>query len=835
VDETKVPDGQTSGEFEVPVTVTYPDKTTDTVNVKVTVGPKDSITYEPTVENITKPYGTPTTADEITSKVTVPDFPKDGEQPKVTVDNPALIPDGKVPGTYEVPVTVTYPDGTKDHTTVTVVVAPKDSDTYEPTVENITKPYGTPTTADEVKAKVTVPNFPVDKGTPVVAVDDPSQLPDGNTEGTTPVNVTVTYPDGTKDHVTVNVTVGKQPDNTKYEPTSEKVEKPFGTPTTAEDVVSKVAVPGFPKEGQQPTVTVDDPTKLPKGDQPGTYDVPVTVTYPDGTTDKVTVKVTVGEQPQNDKYDPRAGEIIKHFGTPTTVDEVKDKVTVPGYPKDGQPYVVTVDESKIPNGQVSGEFEVPATVTYPDKTTDTITVKVTVGPKDSDTYQPTVDNIEKPYGTPTTADEITSKVTVPDFPKDGEQPKVTVDNPALIPDGKVPGTYEVPVTVTYPDGTKDHTTVTVVVAPKDSDTYEPVVQPIEKPYGQPTTAEDVISKVSVPGYPTTGEQPKVTVDNPALIPDGKVPGTYEVPVTVTYPDGTKDHTTVTITVLPQPDADVFTPNYNDSQVNPGQAVVIPQTGDRVPAGSTFEVVNNSGKDHGWTATVDKTTGLVTVTAPKDALEGDKTTVKVVVTYPDGTKDTVEVTVTAHDTIAPEAPVVNPIEAGAKVITGTGKEPGTKVTVTFPDGSTVTTQVGPDGKWTVDVPANVVLKDGDTVNAVSIDKAGNTSKITTATVKDTVAPDAPVVNPIEAGAKVITGTAEPGTKVTVTFPDGSTVTTQVGPDGKWTVDVPANVVLKDGDTVNAVSIDKAGNTSKITTATVKDTVAPEAPCVNNVHT
>ncbi|MCD8916510.1 hypothetical protein K2V61_13410, partial [Staphylococcus simulans] len=70
VDETKVPDGQTSGEFEVPVTVTYPDKTTDTVNVKVTVGPKDSATYEPTVENITKPYGTPTTVDEVKGKVT---------------------------------------------------------------------------------------------------------------------------------------------------------------------------------------------------------------------------------------------------------------------------------------------------------------------------------------------------------------------------------------------------------------------------------------------------------------------------------------------------------------------------------------------------------------------------------------------------------------------------------------------------------------------------------------------------------------------------------------------------------------------------------------------
>ncbi|ERP96697.1 hypothetical protein Q674_16680, partial [Acinetobacter sp. COS3] len=68
---------------------------------------------------------------------------------------------------------------------------------------------------------------------------------------------------------------------------------------------------------------------------------------------------------------------------------------------------------------------------------------------------------------------------------------------------------------------------------------------------------------------------------------------------------------------------------------------------------------------------------------------------------------------------------------------------------------------------------------------------------------------------------ITGTAEPGSTVTVTFPDGSTVQVVAGPDGSWTVDNPG---LNDGDQVTATATDPAGNTSDPATATV-DGLAP----------
>ncbi|RAA68289.1 YSIRK signal domain/LPXTG anchor domain surface protein, partial [Burkholderia multivorans] len=269
----------------------------------------------------------------------------------------------------------------------------------------------------------------------------------------------------TTDTVNVKVTVGPK-DSDTYEPTVQPIEKPFGQGTTEQEVKDKVTVPNFPVDKGTPVVTVEDPTKLPDGQTPGEFDVPVTVTYPDGTKDHVVVKVTVTPQPQNEKYEPTAGEITKPYGTPTTEEEVKGKVSVPDFPKEGDQPVITVDTTKVPDGKTSGEFEVPVTVTYPDKTTDTVNVKVTVGPKDSDTYEPTTQPITKPFGQGTTEQEVKDKVTVPNFPADKGTPVVTVDDPTKLPDGQTPGVFDVPVTVTYPDGTKDYVTVKVTVNPQ---------------------------------------------------------------------------------------------------------------------------------------------------------------------------------------------------------------------------------------------------------------------------------------------------------------------------------------------------------------------------------
>ncbi|EIA5781311.1 YSIRK-type signal peptide-containing protein, partial [Staphylococcus pseudintermedius] len=276
----------------------YPTTTVEqdqTVTIPTPTADNDK--YTPETTPITKDFGTGVTEDEVKGAVTVPDYPTDGDQPTITIDDPSQLPDGSKEGTTDVDVTVEYPDGTTDHITVPVTVGKQaDNDKYTPETTPITKDFGTGVTEDEVKGAVTVPDYPTDGDQPTITIDDPNQLPDGSQEGTTDVNVTVEYPDGTTDHITVPVTVGKQADNDKYTPESNGVNKDFGTPTTEEDVKDSITIPGYPTDGDQPTVTIDDPNQLPDGSQEGTTDVNVTVEYPDGTTDHITVPVTVGKQ-----------------------------------------------------------------------------------------------------------------------------------------------------------------------------------------------------------------------------------------------------------------------------------------------------------------------------------------------------------------------------------------------------------------------------------------------------------------------------------------------------------------------------------------------------------
>ncbi|MCE5558988.1 adhesin, partial [Staphylococcus pseudintermedius] len=255
-----------------------------------------------------------------------------------------------------------------------------DNDKYTPETTPITKDFGTGVTEGEVKDSITIPGYPTDGDQPTITIDDPSQLPDGSQEGTTDVDVTVEYPDGTTDHITVPVTVGKQADSDKYTPETTPITKDFGTGVTEDEVKGSVTVPGYPTDGDQPTITIDDPSQLPDGSQESTTDVDVTVEYPDGTTDHITVPVTIGKQADNDKYTPETTPITKDYGTGVTEDEVKGAVTVPGYPTDGDQTTITIDDpSQLPDGSKEGTTDVDVTVEYPDGTTDHITVPVTIG------------------------------------------------------------------------------------------------------------------------------------------------------------------------------------------------------------------------------------------------------------------------------------------------------------------------------------------------------------------------------------------------------------------------------------------------------------------------
>ena len=262
-------------------------------------------------------------------------------------------------------------------------------------------------------------------------------------------------------------------------------------------------------------------------------------------------------------------------------------------------------------------------------------------------------------------------------------------------------------------------------------------------------------------------------------------------------------------------------------VNPVKAGDEAITG-KAEAGSTVEVTLPGGAKKSVTAGEDGTFSI-----PVSGLnENDE--ISVTATDAAGNKSgATDATVAkADDKEAPTAPVVNPVKAGDTAVTGAA-EAGSTVEVTLPDGTKVSAKADKDGNYSVPVSG---LKEGDKVSVTATDAAGNKSGATEATVAkadDKTAPDAPKVNEVKAGDTAVTGTAEAGSTVEVTLPNGTKATATAGEDGTFSVPVSG---LKEGDKVSVTATDAAGNKSGATDATVAkadDKEAPTAPVVNPV--
>ncbi|WP_241955789.1 Ig-like domain-containing protein, partial [Staphylococcus chromogenes] len=362
---------------------------------------------------------------------------------------------------------------------------------------------------------------------------------------------------------------------------------------------------------------------------------------------------------------------------------------------------------------------------------------------------------------------------------------------------------------------------TPVAPPQTADNFTPVGQPIETPVGVTPDPRDGITNL--------GELPPVTTYNWEVVPNVDTPTTpgnpIQAAVIVTYVDGSQDRVEVPITVTDTPvatppEAPVVTnPQPNDGTVTgtsnePGGTVTV-----TFPNGDT--ATGTVGEDGTWTVNV----------PPTETLEQGEV-ITATITDDNGNTSTPG-SGTVTDTIAPDAPIVTNPQPNDGTVTGTSNEPGGTVTVTFPNGDVVTGTVGEDGTWTVDVPPTTTLTEGDIIAATVEDDNGNVSTPGNGTVTDTIAPEAPVVNNPQPNAGTVTGTSnEPGGTVTVTFPNGDVVTGTVGEDGTWTVDVPPTTTLTNGDVITATVEDDNGNVSTPGNGTVTDTIAPDAPVVNN---
>ncbi|AWE95181.1 flagellar system-associated repeat family protein [Pseudomonas paraeruginosa] len=175
-----------------------------------------------------------------------------------------------------------------------------------------------------------------------------------------------------------------------------------------------------------------------------------------------------------------------------------------------------------------------------------------------------------------------------------------------------------------------------------------------------------------------------------------------------------------------------------------------------------------------------------------------------------------------DAVAPATPVVNP--SNGITISGSA-EPGSTVTLTDGNGAPIG-QVTADGSGNWSFTPSTALPNGTVVNATATDPSGNTSPGASTTV-DSQAPAAPLVDP--SNGTTISGTAEPGSTVTLTDGNGDPIG-QVTADGSGNWSFTPTTPLADGTVVNATATDAAGNTSGQASVTV-DGVAPATPTVN----
>ena len=594
------------------VTVTYPDGSSEDVNVPVTV--RDVSVPDTEGPTITANGATVTKNEPIDPiSVTAEDNPGGvglrDDNPIVVegLPNGLTFKDEKITGTPtapagDYPVTITAYDKKGNSTTTTITIKVQEQkEKYAPKGEGLTVNQGHEITDDEVKAKVK--DFA--PGT-LTVTSKPSTATTGNVGNAV---VTVTYPDGSSETVDVPVTVK---DVTGPTITAD------GATVTRNEPITPIPVKVVDNEGGR-GLREDNPvevTGLPDGltyangeitgtpaktAEKGGYTVTINATDKDGNSTEKQITITV--QTQADKYTPKydGGEgkpgakvevPVKEEAGKTIPEGTKFESLTPGITVDDKGKVtVTIPEDKKPGDEIPGTIK----VTYPDGSKEEVPVKVTVTTSDRDIYTPKYDDGE---GKPGAKVEVPVKEeagkTIPEGTKfESLTPGITVDKDGkvivTIPEGAKPGdkiTGE--ITVTYPDGSKDIVPVEVTVTNKDKDIYTPEY---DKGNGKPggtveLPLKEKAGKKIPEGTTFQSDNPGITVDKDGkvivTIPEGAKPGdkiTGEI--TVTYPDGTKDIVPVEV-IVTNKDKDIYTPEYDKGNGKPETKVEIPAKEDQTP-------------------------------------------------------------------------------------------------------------------------------------------------------------------------------------------------------------------------------------------------------------
>ena len=491
-------------------------------------------------------------------------------------------PDVSTPGSHPTVALVTYPDGTVDEITVPITVK-EQKNTFNPTAK---QPGQTAKHGSDPSAEGSINTDGLPKGTTYTWVEKPDT---NTTPGSKPGKVLITYPDNSTEEVTVTVEVTPQKDD--YDPQTKPQTVDNGTVPNAEDSVDKTGLPSGTTIAWKETPVVNTP---------GSHPTVALVTYPDGTVDEVTVPITVKEQ--KDTFNPTAkqpGQTAKHGSEPSA----EGSINTEGLPS-GTTYTwVEKPDTNTTPGSKPGKV----LITYPDNSTEEVTVTVEVTPQKDD-YDPqpkpqTVDN-----GTVPNAEDSVDKTGLPSGTTIAWKETPVVNTP---------GSHPTVALVTYPDGTVDEVTVPITVK-EQKDTFNPTAK-------QPGQTAKHGSEPSAEGSINTEGLPKGTTYTWVEKPDtNTTPGSKPGKVLITYPDNSTEEVTVTVEVTPQKDD--YNPQPKPQTITNGD---IPNAKDSI--GNVKELPDGTK--------IEWEDGVV----PSTNVPG-KVTAKITITYPDGTQDEVEVTI-----------------------------------------------------------------------------------------------------------------------------------------------------------------------------------------------
>ena len=374
---------------------------------------------------------------------------------------------------------------------------------------------------------------------------------------------------------------------------------------------------------------------IPNNFQNGKSSIQVTVKAVDKKGNTATKNITFNIQSQTQKYtavaNPKIQE-VSHAQTPDPGTSIN---------KNGLPAGTTYTWTTTPSTTTGpGEKAGVVTVTYPDGSKDTVNVTVSVR-KLSDEYEPTGNKIVRNQNVPVTNDDLKAAVTI----SNNGNSKVKSVTPVGTISTTNAGISTIKATVTYLDDTTDpvdiplevkDVTAPTIQTPSDRQNWDLIALDRTLPSITVTSVDNNggtgIKSTTVTGLPdflvydntTKTIKFKNGVQEVTKLPVGQDSKTYTATIQVTDNANNPSQRQVTITVKSMTTKYNATPNGQKQTVSYGAT---PDAGTSInknglPAGTTYT----------WATTPSTTTG-----------PGEKAGV-VTVTYPDGSKDTVNVTV-----------------------------------------------------------------------------------------------------------------------------------------------------------------------------------------------